>query len=654
MRSLLIQWHLLLFYWLQSNQFRDISATSEGNQQSKYYVVNETACIVDDLVYQKGDTIPTGRECESCKCMPPGFACKWERCQHKLGCRAIRQENDCCPKYHCGCEHNGLFYNDGDRIAIDKSPCYRCYCNGSSIHCSLINCNFRFDCEPKYVDAECCPRYDHCSSVLPTALAMEQDVYPPSHDLNPLEKDSILPVVDENKDKHLSTASDEPVRPEDQEETNLSDHTDEIHIMNPKNEEGYKVIQYEEEKKPHAVVEISNVSMMNRTTESVPFVQHENKEDDFKDGRLDFNSFNDTHNASVIGDNRNNHNQAIPQVYHKNNYSFLLTQTIRSQDTGDTDFTKVSVSGVNGLKGDSFGEGPEDEAQIIFPDNSNDSSANFVDKSTNFRPLYNSTVVSVEVLVTSQPQTLEDIIIQHKKDTLEENKELEESTKLPGHQYVNVYPLSSQEDDATVKPGASGVGHHEIFDDEILKYIYREESNLNVEDGAQNINGAEQSGLTSSSLESRITISSQSSQISSTHTLEPTISEIKEKLLNFNQDNNENDNSDEDYPLDLNEYVTSDVIKVNILQNQTSDDENNELWETVTFESEQENGRNKESTNQDENEESAFSDDSAFSPGNIRGKDNHTENKTIKLKTELKRKLVDVVIGRPRLSSSTC
>lgn len=61
-----------------------------------------------------------------------------------------------------GCEHNGKFFNDGDRIPNAESPCYSCYCHGSSITCALADCKFRFDCEPEYVPGECCPRYDHC------------------------------------------------------------------------------------------------------------------------------------------------------------------------------------------------------------------------------------------------------------------------------------------------------------------------------------------------------------------------------------------------------------------------------------------------------------------------------------------------------------
>lgn len=67
-------------------------------------------------------------------------------------------------RFSTGCEHNGQYYKDGERIHNAESPCYSCYCQGSSITCSLADCQFRFDCEPEYVLGECCPRYDHCPS----------------------------------------------------------------------------------------------------------------------------------------------------------------------------------------------------------------------------------------------------------------------------------------------------------------------------------------------------------------------------------------------------------------------------------------------------------------------------------------------------------
>ncbi|KAJ6222136.1 hypothetical protein RDWZM_000681 [Blomia tropicalis] len=126
------------------------------------YIANETACMVDHIVYRGGDPIPTDDPCETCRCRPPGFSCVLRECEVKTGCRAIRHSGECCPLYQCGCEHNGRYYRDGERIPNAESPCYSCYCQGSSITCSLANCKFRFDCEPDYILGECCPRYDHC------------------------------------------------------------------------------------------------------------------------------------------------------------------------------------------------------------------------------------------------------------------------------------------------------------------------------------------------------------------------------------------------------------------------------------------------------------------------------------------------------------
>nr|XP_027193582.1 uncharacterized protein LOC113788313 [Dermatophagoides pteronyssinus] len=174
------------------------------------YIANETACTVDHVVYKDGDPIPTDDPCETCKCRPPGFICMLQHCEIKTGCRAIRHVGECCPSYQCGCEHNGQYYKDGERIHNAESPCYSCYCQGSSITCSLADCQFRFDCEPEYVLGECCPRYDHCPSeygIVPGGIITEkipqfihtniskQQSSPPLSpiDLNATEKAVIVP-----------------------------------------------------------------------------------------------------------------------------------------------------------------------------------------------------------------------------------------------------------------------------------------------------------------------------------------------------------------------------------------------------------------------------------------------------------------------------
>jgi len=144
------------------------------------YIANQTACIVDGDVYRDGDAIPTDDPCETCKCRPPGFACVLRECEIKPGCKAIRREGECCPHYQCGCEHGGRFFGDGERIPNAESPCYSCYCQGSSITCALADCKFRFDCEPEYVPGECCPRYDHCPPEPTLATTARATTIPPT------------------------------------------------------------------------------------------------------------------------------------------------------------------------------------------------------------------------------------------------------------------------------------------------------------------------------------------------------------------------------------------------------------------------------------------------------------------------------------------
>ncbi|GFR19084.1 uncharacterized protein TNCT_12461 [Trichonephila clavata] len=134
-------------------------------KRAAFYIANETACVVDNTVYNSGDPIPTDDPCEACKCRPPGFACVLKECETKPGCRAVRREGHCCPEYVCGCEHNGRMYRDGDEIRDSKNPCYTCHCQGSSIACAFVDCFFRVDCAPEYVPGECCPHYNHCSTV---------------------------------------------------------------------------------------------------------------------------------------------------------------------------------------------------------------------------------------------------------------------------------------------------------------------------------------------------------------------------------------------------------------------------------------------------------------------------------------------------------
>ncbi|XP_055934840.1 probable serine/threonine-protein kinase kinX [Argiope bruennichi] len=134
-------------------------------KRAAFYIANETACVVDNTVYNSGDPIPTDDPCEACRCRPPGFACVLKECESKPGCRAVRRAGQCCPEFICGCEHNGRMYRDGDEIRDSQNPCYTCHCQGSSIACAFVDCFFRVDCAPEYVPGECCPHYNHCASI---------------------------------------------------------------------------------------------------------------------------------------------------------------------------------------------------------------------------------------------------------------------------------------------------------------------------------------------------------------------------------------------------------------------------------------------------------------------------------------------------------
>ncbi|OQR73418.1 hypothetical protein BIW11_09747, partial [Tropilaelaps mercedesae] len=132
-------------------------------KRAAFYIANGTVCNVDGIIYQNNEKIPTDNPCEVCYCRPPGFACILKDCELKPHCKAVRREGQCCPDYHCdGCEHDGQFFSDGQVIPNTGSPCYTCYCQGSSISCSLVSCTFRNDCTARYNPGECCPRYDHC------------------------------------------------------------------------------------------------------------------------------------------------------------------------------------------------------------------------------------------------------------------------------------------------------------------------------------------------------------------------------------------------------------------------------------------------------------------------------------------------------------
>ena len=157
-------------------------------------MANETVCIIDNLIYQNGDPIPTDDPCESCKCRPPGFACVLRECEVKVGCKEIPVEGDCCPTYQCGCEHDGKLYKDGETVPNPNKllKCYRCRCRGSSIICGLMDCQLRFDCQSRYEEGECCPSYEHCD----TSPALTSTTLQATFDNRTVDTSSIISTSD--------------------------------------------------------------------------------------------------------------------------------------------------------------------------------------------------------------------------------------------------------------------------------------------------------------------------------------------------------------------------------------------------------------------------------------------------------------------------
>ncbi|XP_035212936.1 uncharacterized threonine-rich GPI-anchored glycoprotein PJ4664.02-like [Stegodyphus dumicola] len=143
-----------------------------NHQRGRSYIANETLCIVDDKVYQRGDPVPADDHCERCTCRPPGFSCVLRDCHVKPGCKAVRQVGECCPEYICGCWHNNKEYKNGEIIRDLQNACYTCRCHGSSISCTFADCLYRTDCQPEYVQGECCPRYDHCPPLSTSTIAV--------------------------------------------------------------------------------------------------------------------------------------------------------------------------------------------------------------------------------------------------------------------------------------------------------------------------------------------------------------------------------------------------------------------------------------------------------------------------------------------------
>lgn len=144
--------------------------------------VNESVCIIDDVLYNEGDPIPSQSPCQRCLCKPPEIKCENVNCEVKPGCKIIQHANHCCPEYKCECEKNGTIYQNGARLDDPSSPCRACYCQSGEIVCRVLECYRREDCKPRDVPGKCCPKYDHCPPVEPTPMSFYPSTSPETID----------------------------------------------------------------------------------------------------------------------------------------------------------------------------------------------------------------------------------------------------------------------------------------------------------------------------------------------------------------------------------------------------------------------------------------------------------------------------------------
>lgn len=60
-------------------------------------------CVVGDVVYGVGDSVPPPEPCQRCLCAGvAGVACTSVQCPLRSGCRAVQRSDQCCPDYICG------------------------------------------------------------------------------------------------------------------------------------------------------------------------------------------------------------------------------------------------------------------------------------------------------------------------------------------------------------------------------------------------------------------------------------------------------------------------------------------------------------------------------------------------------------------------
>ena len=120
----------------------------------------------------EGQSVPPNDPCEAtCYCLDGFIYCN--RCPQpppgSSECQPIyNSPGDCCPSWgHCfepsECrDEEGYPINNGLDLP-DRSPCeVDCFCHEAEITCAIIDCPFYDDCEPIYVEGQCCPSFAHC------------------------------------------------------------------------------------------------------------------------------------------------------------------------------------------------------------------------------------------------------------------------------------------------------------------------------------------------------------------------------------------------------------------------------------------------------------------------------------------------------------
>ncbi|KAF4523559.1 hypothetical protein B566_EDAN012007 [Ephemera danica] len=107
-------------------------------------------CVVGDVIYSLGDSVPASNSCSRCLCSGSNnVTCEALQCEHKPGCRTIQRSDQCCPDYICECKLGERTYDNGERIPEEGGPCQVCYCRGGTVQCAVLECFWRDDCEPR-------------------------------------------------------------------------------------------------------------------------------------------------------------------------------------------------------------------------------------------------------------------------------------------------------------------------------------------------------------------------------------------------------------------------------------------------------------------------------------------------------------------------